>query len=128
MKKEIFSKNAPKPIGPYSQAVLANGFLFISGQIAINPLNGVFEGGEIINETKIVLENIKHILNEASLSFSDVVKTTIYLKNIKDFTVVNEIYEKFVKKPFPARSTVEVSCLPKDALIEIDVIAYKKTG
>ncbi|GAB4440193.1 MAG: RidA family protein [bacterium] len=128
MKIEILTENAPQPIGPYSQAILAGDFLFVSGQIAIDPLTGQFEEGDVRNQTKRVLENLNNILREASLSFSDIVKITIYLKEIKDFPIVNEVYEIYVSKPFPARATVEVSNLPKGALIEIDAIAYKKTG
>lgn len=128
MKTEILTKNAPQPIGPYSQAILAGDFLFVSGQIAIDPVTGQFEDGDVKSQAKRVLENLNNILREASLSLSDVVKVTIYLKEIKDFPVVNEVYEMYVSKPFPARATVEVSNLPKDALIEIDAIAYKKAG
>lgn len=125
MKDEIFTTYAPKPIGPYSQAIKAGNFLFVSGQIAINPVTGLFETGDISTQTTMVLENVKKILQEASFSFDDVVKTTIYLKRIEDFPKVNVIYAEYVKKPYPARSTVEVSSLPKGALIEVDVIAYK---
>lgn len=126
MTKVILAKNAPKPIGPYSQAILVNNFLFVSGQISINPETGVLDGDDIIAQTHRVLKNIDEILKEAAFSFSDVVKTTIYLSNIKDFPEVNSVYENYVKKPYPARTTVEVSNLPKDALIEIDVVAFKK--
>lgn len=128
MKKAITSKKAPLPIGPYSQAILAGDFLFISGQIAIDPETGNLVSNDIKGQTTIVLENIKNILEAGGLSFEDVVKTTIYLKDIKDFPQVNEIYERYVTKPFPARATVEVSSLPKGALVEIDAIAYKKSG
>ncbi len=125
MKQEIFTDRAPKPIGPYSQAIKVGDFLFISGQIAIDPVSGLFEAGDISIQTTMVIENIKKILQEASFTFDDVIKTTIYLKNMEDFPTVNNIYAEYVKKPYPARSTVEVSNLPKGALVEIDVIAYK---
>lgn len=125
MKQEIFTDRAPMPIGPYSQAIKVGDFLFISGQIAIDPATGLFEAGDISIQTTMVLENIKKILQEASFTFDDVIKTTIYLKNMEDFPTVNNIYAEYVKKPYPARSTVEASNLPKGALVEIDVIAYK---
>jgi len=125
MKKEVLTNNAPQPIGPYSQAIKAGDFLFVSGQIAINPKTGEFEEKDIASQTKTVLENVKNILIEANFTFKDVVKTTIYLKRIEDFSIVNEIYKEYTEKPYPARATVEVSNLPKGALIEIDVIAYK---
>jgi len=125
MKKEVLTNNAPQPIGPYSQAIKAGDFLFVSGQIAINPKTGEFEERDIASQTKTVLENVKNILIEANFTFKDVVKTTIYLKRIVDFSIVNEIYKEYTEKPYPARATVEVSNLPKGALIEIDVIAYK---
>jgi len=125
MKKEVLTNNAPQPIGPYSQAIKAGDFLFVSGQIAINPKTGEFEERDIASQTKTVLENVKNILIEANFTFKDVVKTTIYLKRIEDFSIVNEIYKEYTEKPYPARATVEVSNLPKGALIEIDVIAYK---
>lgn len=126
MTKLVFSKKAPKPIGPYSQAIRVDNFLFVSGQISINPETGLLEGDDIIAQTHRVLKNIDEILKKAAFSFADVVKTTIYLRNIKDFPDVNSVYENYVKKPYPARATVEVSNLPKDALIEIDVVAFKK--
>ncbi len=126
MRKEILSSKAPEPIGPYSQAIMAGDFLFISGQIAIDTETGEFINGEVETQAKIVLQNIDNILKEAGLTFNNVVKTTIYLKSIKDFPAVNAVYETFVTRPFPARSTVEVSSLPKGALIEIDAIAHVK--
>lgn len=126
MKKEIYSDKAPKPIGAYSQAILIGDLLFVSGQIAINPKSGEFEDGDIESQTTRVLENIKGILEEAGFSFNDVVKTTIYLTKMEEFARVNSIYEKYVTNPFPARSTVGVSSLPKGALVEIDVIAGKR--
>ena len=119
----INTDKAPKAIGPYSQAVKYENFLFISGQIAIDPKTQEFISGTVEEQTKRVMENIKAILEEAGMSFDNVVKTTIYLKNINDFQKVNEIYSFYFKEHKPARATVEVSNLPKGALIEIEVIA-----
>ncbi len=123
MKKEIHSKNAPSPIGPYSQAVQVGNTLFISGMIGID-VSGLLKG-DIISQTNQIFENLKHILEEAGLSPQDIVKTTVYLTHLENFAVVNSLYEKFFENvPIkPARSTVEVSSLPKGALIEIDAIA-----
>lgn len=120
--KVIKTLEAPAAIGPYSQAIKANGFLFVSGQIPITP-NGELAGDDIKTQTKQVLKNLKAILKEADLSLKDAVKTTIFLKNMDDFSVVNEIYAQAFKEHKPARSTVEISKLPKDVLIEIELIA-----
>jgi len=119
----INTEKAPKAIGPYSQAIKFENLLFISGQIAINPQTNQLINGGIEEQTKQVMENIKAILQEAGLTFDNVIKTTIYLKDINDFVKVNEIYGSYFKEHKPARATVEVSRLPKDALIEIEVIA-----
>lgn len=119
----IQTDRAPKAIGPYSQAVRYENLLFISGQIAIDPTTNQFIGGDIRQQTVRVLENIKAIVEEAGLNLNHVIKTTIYLKNMGDFPVVNEIYGQYFKDHKPARATVEVSRLPKDALIEIEAIA-----
>lgn len=125
MTKEIHTTNAPAAIGPYSQAIQAGDFLYVSGQIGVNPESGeVAEGIEA--QTKQVLENLKAILTEANSSFSEVVKFTIYLKSMDDFATVNEIYGSYLEKPYPARATVEVSRLPKDVIVEMDVVAYTK--
>lgn len=120
--KVIKTLEAPAAIGPYSQAIKANGFLFISGQIPLTP-NGELAGDDIKTQTKQVLKNLKVILKEADLSLKDTVKTTIFLKNMDDFSVVNEIYAQAFKEHKPARSTIEISKLPKDVLIEIELIA-----
>ena len=120
--KVIKTLEAPAAIGPYSQAIKANGFLFISGQIPLTP-NGELVGDDIKTQTKQVLKNLKSILKEANLSLKDAVKTTIFLKNMDDFSVVNEIYAQAFKEHKPARSTIEISKLPKDVLIEIELIA-----
>ncbi len=119
----IETDKAPKAIGPYSQAIRYENLLFISGQIAIDPETQTFVGGDVKKQTRRVMENIKAILEEAGLSFNHVIKTTIYLKNINDFNDVNEIYGEYFSDYKPARATVEVSNLPKDALVEIEVIA-----
>ncbi len=123
MKKIISTKNAPSPIGPYSQAVLVNGTLYVSGQIAINPTNGLLVLDNIIEETKRVMDNIKAILTEAGMDFSNVVKTGIFLSDMNNFAKVNEVYGSYFTKDFPARETVQVSRLPKDVNVEISVVA-----
>ena len=124
MKEIIFTKNAPSVIGPYSQAILANNTLYCSGQIALDK-NGVLKNDNISEETSQILKNILAVLNEVNMDFSNVVKSTIFLKNMDDFNIVNEIYKKSFNQNPPARETVEVSRLPKDVNIEISVIASK---
>lgn len=120
--EKINTNDAPKAIGPYSQAVIANGFLYTSGQIAINPKTSEMVENNIEAQAKQVFTNIGAILNAANIDFNNVVKTTVFIKNMADFGIVNKIYEEyFVSKP--ARSCVEVSSLPKNALIEVEVIA-----
>lgn len=121
MKKVIFTDKAPAAIGPYSQAILAGNTLFVSGQIALDiaPLN------DIPAETKKILENLGHILSEAGMDYSNVVKTSIFLKNMDDFTAVNEVYGTFFTENPPARETVQVAKLPRDVNVEISVIAIK---
>jgi 2-iminobutanoate/2-iminopropanoate deaminase len=125
MKRSIFSPKAPKPLGPYSQAVLVNNMLFVSGSIGIDQEGNLKD--DIASQTKQCLLNIQNILEEAGFDLKDVVKTTIYLTHLENFAMVNYIYEDFLKEldAKPARSTVEVSGLPKNALIEIDIIAIK---
>ena len=124
MKKIIKTENAPKPIGPYNQAVIAGNYMFISGQIALNPKNGELITGEIKKETTQVMENLKAILSEASLTFENVVKTTIFLSDMNDFSSVNEIYGSyFNNSTAPARETVQVSKLPVGVNVEISMIA-----
>lgn len=119
----INTKNAPTPIGPYSQAVLSGGFLFCSGQIPLCPNSGQIVGTNAKEQTRQVLQNIEAVLGEAGCSFSHIIKTTIFLKSMNDFPDVNAVYaERFSQDP-PARSTVEVARLPKDVLVEIEVIA-----
>ena len=123
--KIIESKNAPLPIGPYSQAVEVNGFIFTSGQIAIDPSSNQLIEGNAAEQTKQVLENLKQVLSAAGASLDNVVKTTIFIKNMDDFGAVNEVYAGYFSANRPARSTVEVARLPKDVLVEIDCIAVK---
>lgn len=125
MKKEIVITNeAPTAIGPYSQAVKINGYLYVSGQIAINPTNGEIVKGEVKNQTVQVLENIKAILDAVGASFENVIKTTVYLTDMGDFTSMNEIYGEYFPNAQPARACVEVSRLPKDVSVEIEAIAF----
>ena len=123
--KAINSIKAPSAIGPYSQAVDKDGFIFVSGQLPIDETTGSFAGEDIASQARQSLQNIKYILEEAGLEMKDISKTTILLKNIEDFAVVNEIYGQFFKAPYPARATYEVARLPKDALIEIEAIAKR---
>jgi 2-iminobutanoate/2-iminopropanoate deaminase len=126
MKKIIRTKNAPAPIGPYNQAVLSGNMLFISGQIAINPKSGELETGNLAEETKLVMENLKAILTEAELTFNDVIKTSIFISDMNNFSKINEIYGTyFDAETAPARETVEVANLPKFVNVEISAIAVK---
>lgn len=125
MIKEIRTGNAPPALGPYSQAIQAGDFIFVSGQIGVKPNGEVAEGIE--GQTHQVLKNLQEILKEAGADFSDVVKFTIFLSSMDDFETVNEIYASYVKKPYPARATVEVARLPKDLLVEMEAIVYKKS-
>ncbi|MES2417830.1 MAG: RidA family protein [Bacteroidota bacterium] len=125
MKKIINTKNAPAPIGPYSQAVLANGFLFLSGQVAINPENGAIGTTSTAAETRQVMRNLKAVLLEAGYEFEHIVKTTIFLSDMSLFAEVNEVYGSYFKGDFPARETVAVKGLPKGVNVEISLIAFK---
>jgi 2-iminobutanoate/2-iminopropanoate deaminase len=125
MNKIINTTNAPAPIGPYNQGVIANGFLFMSGQVAINPSNGEVVSSSINEETHQVMRNIKAVLLEASYGFEDVVKTTIFLSDMSLFAEVNEIYGSYFESNFPARETVAVKGLPKGVNVEISMTAYK---
>ena len=124
MKKIIKTKNAPSPVGPYNQAILFNNTLYASGQIAINPLNNQIINEDIEAETKQVMENLNEVLKEAKMDFSNVVKCSIFLKDMNNFESVNQIYSTFFnEKDAPARETVEVSMLPKNVNVEISLIA-----
>ncbi len=124
-KKVIESKNAPAPVGPYSQAVESQGFLFCSGQIAIDPSSNQVLQGSVSEQAEQVMKNIKAVLTAAGLTFDHIVKTTIYLTSMNDFAVVNEIYAKSFTSQFPARSTVAVAGLPKGVQVEIEVLASR---
>ena len=123
--KTIHTNNAPAAIGPYSQAIEVNGFIFASGQIPIDPSTGNFVEGGIKEQTKQAITNAKNILKEAGIDLAHVVKTTVYLANMADFAAMNEVYATFFQQPFPARSAVAVKDLPKGALVEVEVLAYK---
>jgi 2-iminobutanoate/2-iminopropanoate deaminase len=123
MREIVLTDRGPKPIGPYSQAVRANGFLFVSGQVSLDPKTGEMIGASISAQTERVFENVKGILEAAGSNLHHVVKTTVFLKDMNDFTAMNEVYARYFTAAPPARSTVEVARLPKDALVEIEVIA-----
>jgi 2-iminobutanoate/2-iminopropanoate deaminase len=123
MKRYIATVKAPLPIGPYSQAVVNDGYVFVSGQVPFNPQTGELIEGDIALQTERVLQNISAILLEAGTSLDHVVKTTVFLADMNDFVLMNEAYGRYFKTVPPARSTVEVSRLPRDARIEIEVIA-----
>src|SRR6185437_7208681 len=125
MKQIVNSQNAPSPIGPYSQAVKANGMLFISGQIAINPSTGEMVTTDIVAETKQVMNNLNAILSAAGMNFTNVVKSTIFVKDLNNFATVNKVYGEYFSSEAPARKTVEVRRLPKDANVEISCIPVK---
>lgn len=124
-KKVITTKNAPAPIGPYNQAILVNDTLYISGQICIEPASGNLKNKDLQEETNQVMQNLKSILQEAGMSFNNVVKTTIFLTDMNRFSEVNEIYGKYFNSDFPARETIQVSALPKFVNVEISMIAVK---
>ena len=123
--KIIFTDKAPKPIGPYSQAVMKDDFVFVSGQVAIDPVTNQLDTSTIENETKRVLENVKAVLEASGLRINNVIKSTIYLTDISKFKQVNEIYGTYFKENPPARETVQVAALPKGGHIEISVVAVK---
>jgi len=123
MKDVVHTDRGPKPIGPYSQAIKANGFLYLAGQVALDPKTGELTGSDIRQQTERVMENMKGVLEAGGANLAHVVKTTVYLKDLNDFAAMNEVYARYFTLAPPARSTVEVSRLPKDALLEIDVIA-----
>lgn len=124
-KMEQSSDNAPQAIGPYSQAIQVGNHLYLSGQIAINPLNQTLIDSTIEGQTKQIFTNIKEILRSADFDFKDIVQTTVYLKSLSHYSQFNTIYASYFEKPYPARAVVEVSALPRSALVEISVIAIK---
>jgi 2-iminobutanoate/2-iminopropanoate deaminase len=119
----VLTDGAPKPIGPYSQAVVSGGLVFCSGQVGLDPKTGSLVPGGVGAETRRVLENLAAVLGAAGSSLGRVLRCTVFLKNMSDFGAMNEVYAQFFTKDFPSRSTVEVARLPKDALVEIDCIA-----
>ena len=123
MRQAISSDGAPKAIGPYSQAIRAGQLLFLSGQVPLDPATGQLVGGDIAAQTRRVMDNLGAVLNAAGLSFADIVRTTIFLADINDFAAVNEVYGSYFSAPAPARATVQVARLPKDARVEIDAVA-----
>jgi 2-iminobutanoate/2-iminopropanoate deaminase len=123
MKEVVSTGNAPKAIGPYSQAIRANGFIFTAGQIALDPANMQLVQGDVAVQTTRVLENLKAILESAGSSLDRAVKATVYLKDMNDFAAMNEVYARYFPKEPPARSTVEAARLPRDVRVEIDLIA-----
>jgi 2-iminobutanoate/2-iminopropanoate deaminase len=123
MKQEVKTDKAPKAIGPYSQGVIANGFVFCSGQIPLDPASGELNTGPIEDQARLVLNNLGAVLGAAGSSFDRVVKTTIFLQDMNDFSKVNQVYAEFFKTPFPARATVQVARLPREARVEIEAIA-----
>ncbi len=123
MRDVILTDRGPKPIGPYSQAIRTNGFLYVSGQVALDPKTGELTGTDIHQQTERVLENVKGILEAAGSNLHHVVKTTVFLKDMNEFAAMNEVYGKYFTLAPPARTTVQVARLPKDALVEVEVIA-----
>jgi len=123
MKKIVKTADAPNPVGPYNQAIITGGFVFTAGQIAIDPKTNQLLQGDVREQTRLVLKNLGAILRAAGSDLDKVVKTTVYLKNMAEFPLMNEVYAEFFLENFPARSTVEVSRLPKDVLVEIDCVA-----
>lgn len=126
MKQVITTNKAPGAIGPYSQAIKANGFIFISGQLPVDPTSGQFAQGGIVAQTKQSLENVKAILAQADCTLDDVVKTTVFIKDMNDFAIMNKMYAEYFTRDCPARACFEVARLPKDALVEVEVIAVCK--
>ena len=123
MREPVSTPHAPAAIGPYSQAVRAAGLVFLSGQIALEPATGQLVAGDAAAQAARVMENLQAVLAAAGCSMADVVRTTIYLVDLRDFSAVNEVYGRFFGTPYPARATVQVAALPRGALVEIDAIA-----
>jgi 2-iminobutanoate/2-iminopropanoate deaminase len=119
--------SAPKPVGPYSHGIRVGDFLFCSGQIPLDPGTGHLIEGGIEKQTERVLENVRLLLTDQGLDFSNVVKTTVFMTNLSEFAAMNAVYGRYFKPPFPARSTVQVSALPKGAIVEIEIVAHFST-
>ena len=127
MKHAVSSPDAPKAIGPYSQAVRVGQLLFVSGQVPLDPVTGEMVAGDIAVQTRRVFENLGAVLKAGGRSFNDVVRTTVFLADMNDFAEVNKVYGTYFSEPYPARATVQVARLPKDARVEVDVIASYET-
>lgn len=126
VRKLVQTNKAPKAIGPYSQGIVANGFVFCSGQIPIDPATGELNTGTIEEQTRLVLKNLEAVLEAAGSSFGEVVKTSVFLQDMNDFARMNEVYGEFFKAPYPARATVQVARLPRDVKVEIEAVALVK--
>lgn len=126
MRKIINSEKAPKAVGPYSQANVANGFCYVSGQLGLVPETGVMAGGDVEAQARQALTNVRTILDAAGSTMDDVVKVTMFLTDMNDFAKVNEIYAEFFNAPYPARSAFQVAALPKEGLVEFEVVAIAK--
>jgi len=126
MKKPIQTDKAPKAIGPYSQGIQANGFVFVSGQIPLDPATGELVAGTIEDQTRQVLKNVGGVLTAAGLGYGDVVKATVFLQDMNDFAKMNGVYGEFFKEPYPARAAIQAARLPRDVRVEIEVIALAK--
>lgn len=125
MRNAILTEQAPKPMGPYSQAVIEGEFIFVAGQGCLNPLTGALERGDVRSETKRTFENLQAILQAAGSSLNDVVKCNVYLRDINDFAAMNEVYATFFAAPFPARTTIQAGALPGGIAVEIECIAKR---
>ncbi len=126
MKKEIGTEKAPKGVGPFSQAIEANGFVFASGQIALDPKTGELSSGSIEEQTRLVLDNLKAVFEAAETSLDNVVKCNVYLQDMGDYNGMNAVYKEFFHSPFPARAAVQVARLPRDVKVEIEAVAVKR--
>jgi len=126
MKKEVKTEMAPQGIGPFSQAIEANGFVFASGQIALDPKTGELNSGSIEEQTRLVLNNLKSVFEAAEISLDNVVKCNVFLQDMGDYSGMNAVYGEFFSSPYPARAAVQVARLPKDAKVEIEAIAVKE--
>ncbi len=125
-KRAVESADAPKAVGPYSQAIIANGFVYTAGQLGSDPKTGALVEGDIVAQAEQALKNVEAVLKAAGVGMEDVVKTTVFLSDMNDFAKMNEVYAKRFKQPYPARSTVQVARLPRDAKIEIETVAVAK--
>jgi 2-iminobutanoate/2-iminopropanoate deaminase len=125
VKRAVTTDAAPEAIGPYSQAIVAGDLVFLSGQIGLEPGSGLLVSGTVADETRRVLENLRAVLARADLNLDAVVRTTVYLVDLGDFPIVNQVYGEFFAEPFPARATVQVAALPRGARVEIDAIAHR---